>query len=425
MLRQWSNQLTESRRVLQRYSGRFAVLAAFVLPISTALLNFSLIVSVLLNILSGKGQDYYHLIRKNRVAQGFLVFFLLFIFGLSYTSAAFPDAISTVQKYSKFVLGFFLFSVFQETKTARHALIAFLIATTLTLLISYWQYFTHHTLLSRFAGDSGVFKDHIFTGFLFAFASYCYVVIAILSPKWRVIAGIFAFLASYNVLFINIGRTGYLVWFALMIVIAWQQYRWSGLLVSFLLTLFLIGGSLFFSSPFQERYAVTHHEIQGYEQGQVNTSIGLRLHFYEMSAQLIRQHPWFGVGTGGYQQAYTARHSTSFGVKNNPHSEYLNITVQFGLFGLSVLLLLFALHWQQSLLLTPQRQFLAQGVLVAMVVGSLFNSWLMDNVEGLFYVFFTAMAFSTAALCPKYIPQSCPKKQKVAGDRSQIGNGVA
>lgn len=395
------NELITGRRIIQAASEKLAVLAAFALPLSTALLNSSLIASVVLHLFAGKKQCYRQILRENRVAQGFLVFFLLFVIGLSYTDASLSSAISTVQKYSKFVVGFFLFAIFQNTKTIRHALLAFLFATTFTLVVSYLQFFTQHSLLARFAGDSGVFKDHIFTGFLFAFASYCYMVIAILYPKWRITAALLAVLAAYNVLFINVGRSGYLVWFALMLLLAWQQYRWRGWLISFIVTLLVIAGSLLLSPSFKSRYAITHHEIQGYEQGKMNTSIGLRLHFYETSAQLIRQHPWFGFGTGGYQHAYTATDSTQFGVKNNPHSEYLNITVQFGLIGLSVLLILFMVHWQQSLYLTSIRQFLAQGVLVAIAVGSLFNSWLMDNVEGLFYVFFTAMAFAQGA--PKQI----------------------
>jgi O-antigen ligase len=391
------NELITGRRFIQAASEQLAIFAAFALPLSTALLNISLIASVVLSLFVGKRQCYHQILHENRVAQGFLIFFLLFVVGLSYTNASFSSAISTVQKYSKFLFGFFLFAIFQNTKTVHHALRAFLLATTLTLVISYLQFFTQHNVLARFAGDSGVFKDHIFTGFLFAFANYCYMVIAILYPKWRMIAGLLALLATYNVLFINVGRSGYLVWFALMLLLAWQQYRWRGWLISVVVTLLLIGGSLLFSPAFKSRYAVTHHEIQGYEHGQVKTSIGLRLHFYETSVQLIRQHPWFGLGTGGYQYAYTATDSTHFGVKNNPHSEYLNITVQFGLFGLGVLLLLFMLHWQQSLYLTSIRQFLAQGVLVAIAVGSLFNSWLMDNVEGLFYVFFTAMAFASGS----------------------------
>ncbi len=383
----------------------FAIIAAFALPLSTAALEIFLSASVLCALLTGKWGQQYKILRTNPVALIFVIFFLLFLVGLSYTSAPPLAALHTVIKYSKFLLGFFLFSVFHDEKTVRYAIVAFLLAATLTLCLSFIKFFSAWDILHRFGSDSGIFKDHIFTGFLFAFTSYCYALYALTNKKWRWFFIFLFLLAVFNVLFINVGRSGYLVFVSLMLLLAWQQWRWRGLFSIAIGLLFFLVSISFFSSNFKQRIQLVQNEVYEYDKGKAeNTSIGLRLGFYKNSLQLFRRHPWLGIGTGGYAQAYThiAPHA-SLGVKNNPHNEYLNIAVQFGLLGIIVLLALFYVHWHESFKMASTRKNFAQAVLVSIAVGSLFNSWLMDVTQGSFYVLFTALAFaSLSKLSPIY-----------------------
>ena len=96
----------------------------------------------------------------------FIIFFALFLIGLSFTTVPRAVGLHTLTKYSKFLLGFFLFSTFRNEKTATAAFFGFLVAASITLLLSFIKFFGHSDFLHRFAFDSGVFKDHIFTGFL-------------------------------------------------------------------------------------------------------------------------------------------------------------------------------------------------------------------------------------------------------------------
>lgn len=371
----------------------FAVITAFVLPLSTAALEIFFLASVVCCVLAGDWKKHYEMLRHNRMSLMFMIFFALFVMGISYSVASRSEVLYTLTKYSKFLLGFFLFSIFSHKKTRYYAVFAFLLATTLTLLLSYAKFFGWN-ILHLYNGDSGVFKDHIFTGFLLAFGSYTYALLAFSNLKWRLFFIILFLLACFNVLFINLGRTGYVVFFSLLLLLSWQQLSWKGLGIALLLSIFLLGGTLFFSSNFNNRFFTVHKEIQQYDKGKQNTSTGLRLSFYKNSLQLFTQHPWIGTGTGSFAKVYASVAKDNQWLTRNPHNEYVNIAVQFGLLGMMVLLALFATHWQQSFRLPWFLKNFAQAVLISIAVGCLFNSWLMDVTQGFFYVFFTALALS-------------------------------
>ena len=391
--------LSGTRRPLRDYfqglSQIFAVLTAFALPLSTAALMIFFTAAVLCSLLAGNWFEKYLTLHYNPMALMFILFFALFLIGLSYTTVQWPIALHTITKYSKFLLGFFLFSIFRHEKTAHFAFFAFLLAASLTLLFSLLKYFGHWDLLHRFVSDSGIFKDHIFTGFLLAFSSYCFAVFAFsIKNAWRWLFVVLFMLAAFNVLFINLGRSGYVVLFSLFLLFVSQQLGWKGLLAGLLISIFLGGSLLFLPANFKERFNLTHSEINQYKQGTFATSVGLRLEFYHNSFKLLKKHPWIGTGTGSFAQDYLSVLSDKHFATQNPHNEYLNIAVQFGLLGIMVLLSLFIVHAWTSFRLQGLHQYFAQAVLVSIVVGSLFNSWLMDLAQGCFYVIFTALFFA-------------------------------
>jgi O-antigen ligase len=135
-----------------------------------------------------------------------------------------------------------------------------------------------------------------------------------------------------------------------------------------------------------------------YKHGKFDTSTGLRLEFYRNSLRLLKEHPWIGTGTGSFAQDYLAVTQDKQFATRNPHNEYLNIAIQFGLLGLVILLGMFVVHWWTSFRLQGLRQYFAQAVLLSIVVGSLFNSWLMDVTQGCFYVFLTALLFANRSI---------------------------
>lgn len=394
--------LTPSRPLrdyFRQLSQILVVVTAFVLPLSTAALMVFFSATVLCCLLAGNWYEKYLILRYNPMALMFIIFFALFLIGLSYSTVPQAVGLHTLTKYSKFLLGFFLFSTFRNEKTAAAAFFAFLVAASITLLLSFIKFFGHIDFLHRFASDSGVFKDHIFTGFLFAFTSYCFAVFAFsIKNMWRWLFALLFLVTVYNVLFINLSRSGYVVLFSLMLLLAWQQFAWKGLLAGLIISIFLCGGLLFLPANFKQRFNLAHSEITQYERGSFDTSVGLRLEFYRNSLKLLKVHPWIGTGTGSFAQDYVAVTQDKKFATKNPHNEYLNIAVQFGLLGVVILLGMFIVHAWTSFRLQGLRQYFAQAVLVSIAVGSLFNSWLMDVTQGCFYVIFTALLFAGLSL---------------------------
>lgn len=394
--------LTPSRPLrdyFRQLSQILVVVTAFVLPLSTAALMVFFSATVLCCLLAGNWYEKYLILRYNPMALMFIIFFALFLIGLSYSTVPQAVVLHTLTKYSKFLLGFFLFSTFRNEKTAAAAFFAFLVAAGITLLLSFIKFFWHIDFLHRFASDSGVFKDHIFTGFLFAFTSYCFAVFAFsIKNMWRWLFALLFLVTVYNVLFINLSRSGYVVLFSLMLLLAWQQFAWKGLLAGLIISIFLCGGLLFLPANFKQRFNLAHSEITQYERGSFDTSVGLRLEFYRNSLKLLKVHPWIGTGTGSFAQDYVAVTQDKKFATKNPHNEYLNIAVQFGLLGVVILLGMFIVHAWTSFRLQGLRQYFAQAVLVSIAVGSLFNSWLMDVTQGCFYVIFTALLFAGLSL---------------------------
>ena len=85
---------------------------------------------------------------------------------------------------------------------------------------------------------------------------------------------------------------------------------------------------------------------------------------------------------------------------DNPHNEYLLITVQLGLLGLFLFLALFIAQWTCSLTLQEKDKYLVQGVILAMMTGCIMNSFLFDSHQGHFYAFLSGIFFASAPRRP-------------------------
>ena len=126
------------------------------------------------------------------------------------------------------------------------------------------------------------------------------------------------------------------------------------------------------------------------------TSVGLRLEFYRTSLNLIAEHPFIGTGTGSFAKVYADKVAgTRLTHATNPHNEYLNIAIQLGLVGELALLGLFFCVWRfADRLPTARERDLARGLVITFATGCLFNSLLMDHVEGLWFAWATGLLYA-------------------------------
>ena len=140
--------------------------------------------------------------------------------------------------------------------------------------------------------------------------------------------------------------------------------------------------------------------------------MGLRMQYAATSVRIIAEHPLIGVGTGGFEHAYGQQIAgTAAQASNNPHNQYLLTAAQLGVPGLILLLGIFVTLWQTTRRLPLAEQMLARGLVLAYAVGNLFNSFLLDHAEKLFFAWAIGLLFSGLTASEKCRYQSRPAER--------------
>jgi O-antigen ligase len=215
----------------------------------------------------------------------------------------------------------------------------------------------------------------------------------------RILWGILSMLAVFNVLFMVQGRTGYLILALLLVYFFYDTLKWKGLALAAMLGTLLFAGAYLGSDTFHSRITKAANEFSQWRPDQlaaVDDSVGLRMEWYKNSLEIIHDHPVFGVGTGGFRQAYAEKiKGTGMLPTTNPHNQYLLTATDLGLLGLGFLLYLFYRQWRLAKMLpSALERSLAHALLLAIMSGCLFNSLLLDHTEGLLYGWMSGLLYA-------------------------------
>lgn len=252
---------------------------------------------------------------------------------------------------------------------------------------------------------------HISAGFALALCSFVLLEHARGQPRpwlWRALAALLA----VTVLFAIEGRTGHVVLLLLVALAGWlhspRRWRLAAMVALPLAVVLLALGS----SAVQKRVAETWAGLTG-AQPDPQSSTRIRMELVRNGLYLAREHYGAGAGYTRYAEVHADAVHRRYGADPaqaatlkapwvttpNPHNEYLMHLVGGG----SAALALF-LAWLSLPLLRRQPGAGASPVLVAAVLafalGCLFNSMLMDFVEGHFYVALLAWLLARTAEAP-------------------------
>lgn len=378
-----------------------AIFVGFSIPISTALDNWLLGFILLLWLCSGGFQEKRAAIRANPVALAALAFLGLVFLGLTWSAGPLADGLVFVRKYSNLLLIPIFVTLFKEPEDRRRGLLAFAAAIGITLILSIGLaagLIPGGGVITGDAHEPTVFKLRIVHNLLMAFACLLFAEFARASRgkvRWLWIALMLA--AVVNIMLMVKGRTGYVVLAGLVVLYLISHLRWKGLVAAAVLVAAGSAGAYSLSESFRNRVLETRTEVADWHPGVANTtSIGLRLEFYRNSLAIVREHPWIGVGTGGFVKAYADLvQGGQMAATHNPHNLYLLVAVQFGAVGLVLLLYLFFQHWRSAgRLPTASDTVLARGVLLTLALGGLFNSLLIDHAESVFFAWASGLLFA-------------------------------
>ncbi|OIR02826.1 O-antigen ligase [mine drainage metagenome] len=376
-----------------------AVLLGFSLAISTGS-DSILLAIILLTALIGWHKQYLHIIHQNPVAKTALLLFGILIIGCFYGAVPPSGSLKVLTKYDDLILVALLLPIFSQAKLRTYGQYAFMTAMALTLILSYliWLGLLH--IPQRLPDNPVVFKLQITHGILMSFAAFVAAVYAVhTSGRVRWLMLLFSMLATFNVLLMTQGRTGYLTIIALAVYFMITLLSRRNLLLGIGLVIVASALTYVASPKIQSRVMLAIHEAQTWQPKQghnVDSSIGTRMDYYNNTIKIIRKNPLLGVGTGGFETAYAKEiENTAMARSNNPHNQFLLFWAQTGIVGLLAFIFLLRTAWRAAMQLPSQTEtMLARGVLITIIVGCLFNSLLLDHTEGLFFSWFSGLLFA-------------------------------
>ena len=372
-----------------------AALLMLAIYVSTSLAVILSSVVCLLWLLTGEFKQLPALVNRNPVAASALFLWLCFVLGLSYTPVSYDVAWSMVMKYRELLFIPIFMALLATARARAWVWLAFVVASLVILGISFLM---EVGVLALNKHGAPSFKSHITHSiFISFFAFYC-AHKAYDSGRYAKLYAAGLLISVYNLFFVVDGRTGQLTVLLLAVLFGVQRLTKKMLMIGMLVLAVLFGLFLGFSDK-----AVRIHEglastqaYWGKHPEKSEFSMGERFTFWRYSSKLIAEKPLFGHGTGSYVHEYERVGRSEHVTSNNPHNEFLMVTVQLGALGLCVYLGFLGSQWYLAKQLPKPEQYLAQGVLLTLLVTSLFNSPLMDHAEGHWFALMIALCFATA-----------------------------
>ena len=403
------------RRMLDAARACLIVTAAS-LPLSTAVTNAFGVLAFLCWALSGEWRPALRAIAAEPAAWLGFALLAALLAGTAWSRVPAAEALGAVVKYRELALFGIAMFLLQDARWRARVLWAFFAGALALLVLSYsislgLMHFADARGFSS-AQNAVLLKNAITHGFIMSLLAYGAAVVALCNTGWRRWAlGIVALLAAINVWFAVQGRTGYVTLAVLLLWLAYRRWSIKGFAAAALGLGIVLAAAYQWAPVFQMRVGLAVEEARDYsvQHNPGETSIGSRLHFWKRSAQWLAQHPLLGSGTGAWREAFYEAtegdppfmHSRD---RNHPHNEYVHLAVQLGPMGLALFVALLIVAFRRAAFLLGEYAALAQGLVLAFAVGSLFNDLLLDTTEAHLWAVLGGALFG-AALNPPSAPQ--------------------
>lgn len=378
---------------VQTWVALFLAASLLALPLSSSAKSILVVISLCLIVCSPVyRQDLFRVLSEPWCKAAMFLFFIALLACL-WGPATLREKCNEMEKYSKLLYLPVLVVGFRDPNARRLGLYGFLLAMMITFVVSLLMHVGIYSANDVEAG--GIFRNHIMTGYMMAFAAYLSALLCYQEHgKIRILYVILASLFSYHVLFINNGRTGYVVYVLLMALLMLQLFSWRQAVAGMVLGTVLVV-SAFYVSPVMQaavNNAVTDYHL--YMKNEKDTAIGYRLQFHDYAYTLFKRHPLLGNGTASFAHIYHEENPipTRGNKLMEPHSQYWLVASEYGLLGCLALALFFGSVLFSILKLSIMRP-IALGVLLPFLAGNCSDSLLFYSGTGYFFILFMALCF--------------------------------
>jgi O-antigen ligase len=337
---------------------------------------------------------------------GLLPFAVIVLLATFYGPASWHNALSALLGWRRLLLVPLALAVFDDPGSKRLVCKVFVIACVVGALVSFVTMWESYSILGKL--PPGVsFHNYTVQGLSFAVAMIICIG-AVMRPEAfagdhllgdrRIMAVVIAMMV-FDVAFILWGRSGYLALVIMAVAVvtflargSWRTKALAGLGV--LVCVCLLLGS---NAQVRSRVGQALHEFETADQSAKPTSLGYRAAFWPTTIRMVRDHPIFGVGTGGFEDGYRPYGQTVSGWQGSetgdPHNQFLKILGEQGLIGLGAFLF-FIFRGLTSPAPAPYRQ-VAAAMLIGWCATSLANSHFSTFVEGRLIFFWLGAMLAT------------------------------
>ncbi|MBA2709176.1 MAG: O-antigen ligase family protein [Tatlockia sp.] len=363
----------------------------FLTQISTALKSIPLMLVVIsIFFLPNVGAKFIQVI-KTRWCQAALLLFAVACLACFWGPAPTYLKLSTLKQYNKVLYLPILAIGLSYPKNRIWAIKGFLSAMVLTAFLSIGAYYE---IFHSIQYDN-VFLNHIMTGFAMSFAAFLALYYSLNSRgKSKIVYFGLFFLFTFHLFFVNLGRTGYLI-YALMLGLFFLMYLpWKKCLPALLILGGLLAASYTFSPSMKTGLKDAVSGYRHYHDNK-NTSVGYRMQFHSYAADLFKRHPLLGNGTSSFPVLFYLENPVpEFGRDiHEPHGIYWLVASEFGIVGLVALLWFFG-----SLLFTAFKlesmRIPAVIFISSFIVVNLSDSLLYYSGSGYLFILFAALYLS-------------------------------
>ena len=354
---------------------------------------------------SGQAVERVRRAMQQPTARAAVVMFLFVAIGCLWASVPWTQRLGVVWDWRKFLLIVVLLGLFDERlwklRLAAVFVGACFVGAIATFVLSIPAIHARTGIEA-----SQLLRNHGTQSLAFGVAAYICLWIATDASRVareRLIWSVAGLVILASTVFITTARSGYLAIAILAAVFVGTRFRGRQVLVAGVVAVIAVA-ALFASSTTlrnQVNRAVT--EWREATVSPVYTSMGARVTMYVNTAEIVEQHPWLGVGTGGYEEAYRQHIDGKYQkddwrgfVTADPHNQYMFFQVELGILGL----LLFIWYLARVAFDRGDRdmwRWVAVGTLLAWAASSMFSSHFKTFAEGhLLVVFLGAMLARTS-----------------------------
>ena len=327
---------------------------AFVMPLSRAAISFFILTLVFVWLIERDFKRKFEQIKSSKVLVLIGIFYLIVVVSAVLSSNT-DTALKFVRLYAYWII-IFVIATSLKREYISSVITAFLLGMLVSEIIAYGVFFDIWKFGNATKEYLSPFMMHIDYSVFLAFTSMI-LFNRIISKDYSFKEKLFLFLffcSTTGNLFLSVGRTGQVAFIFAIVVMFFLYYKLhiKTIIYSFLSLLIIFTIALNSSDMFKKRVDLAKTDIEKIIDGDLYSSWGIRVAYWMVSYEILKDNPILGVGIGDYKEAIVQtlqkekfdsfpKKMKDFMKEYHVHNQFLMVIIQTGLIGIIIIILLF------------------------------------------------------------------------------------